>query len=238
MRLYRVPPSLALVRHHPFPPSGMMHPLWHTRHRAWAPGNLAKRSASFFTCPPPGDPLQSACHPASFLVETNLAIEPKEPLVAILDVEPQAEMEFPKAHGADVEGSGIALIEVIGSIHDASEEHTVGQREHMGRLVDQHPAASPEEKHRVTLPARLAVEHRVVSGETEDPNAIAKGCLAEDKIPRRVRVQILHGDGEDAEGISRKPFLDQFQDIASEYLPVARYGISSTSDLGSSDGQG
>jgi len=41
---------------------------------------------------------------------------------------------------------------------------------------------------------RLTIKGRIVTGKTIDPNPLAKGSLPENKVPRRLRIKIFHGN--------------------------------------------
>lgn len=70
------------------------------------------------------------------MFKTNLPVKLKKPAITFRDIEPNTELKFSKTDRAEVKRSGIALLEVIGPIHDALEEYAVIQCEHMGRFMD------------------------------------------------------------------------------------------------------
>ncbi len=92
-------------------------------------------------------------------------------------------------------------------------------------FIGEHLHASSQQQRRVILPPRLAVKGRVVAGKAVNPHAFVKRRRAEDKIPRRLRIEVLHRDTQQAEGVLRQPSLQPMQHTPSQHLPLARHGV-------------
>ena len=83
-------------------------------------------------------------------------------------------LKLAQIHGAQVQGLGVAFAEVIGAVHQAVEEHAVRDAEHVGDLVGEHLAAASQQEVLRILESRLTAEARVVAGEAEDTDMIAR----------------------------------------------------------------
>ena len=97
---------------------------------------------------------------------------------------------------------------MIGTIQDALEEYAMLQREHVAHLVDEHFTASPQQDLLKVLVSFLTVKGWIVASKAKYSDAFARGGLPKDEIPRGIGIQILHGYGQDAEGIGGKILLE------------------------------
>jgi hypothetical protein len=103
--------------------------------------------------------------------------------------------------------AGIALLEMVGSTHDAATIDAMSQGKHMTGLMNQDLAAPFQKNFPVRLAPPLPVKSRVVTGKTEYPHTISQGGLTENEIPGRIRIEVFHGNGQKAESISGKQGL-------------------------------
>jgi hypothetical protein len=83
---------------------------------------------------------------------------------------------------------------MIGTVHEAFEENAVLQLEHMTCLMGQDFATPPEKDFLEVLAGLLSIESRGITGKAENPNTVPIGGLPKHEIPRRIRVEVLHGD--------------------------------------------
>jgi len=81
-------------------------------------------------------------------------------------------LEFAQAYGAKVEGSGVAFLQMIRSVEEASEEDAVGEGKHMGDLMGQDLATPPQQNLSIVLLPSLAVKGRIIPGEAKNPNPL------------------------------------------------------------------
>jgi len=143
------------------------------------------------------------------MIKTNFSVHAKKAAIAIHDIESNAEMEFAKTDRAKRKWSGVAFAQMIGTIQDTLEEYAMMQREHVAHLVDEHFTASPQQDLLIVLASFLTVKGWIIARKAKYSDAFAQGGLPKDEIPRGVRIQILHGYGEDAEGIGGRILLEE-----------------------------
>jgi hypothetical protein len=74
--------------------------------------------------------------------ESCTAVKFQHPLIAKDYIEPDTGMQFAQANRAEELRSGIALLKMVGPIHDAAKIDAMGQGKHMARLVNQNFTAS------------------------------------------------------------------------------------------------
>src|ERR1035441_8857427 len=129
------------------------------------------------------DFLQAAFGPSGFVVQPRLSVKLRQCLITLHHIEANAELELPQAHRAKVQRAAVALLEVVGAIHDAVEIDAVGQTEHVPGLMGEHLHAPLQEQRRVILSPRLPVKGRVVAGKAVNSYALVQGRLAKDEIP-------------------------------------------------------
>jgi hypothetical protein len=152
-------------------------------------------------------------------VKSDLPVKIKKPAITIHHLEADAELKLAQTDRTEGKRPRIALLQVVGSIQDAPEEDAMGEGEHVGCLVNQDLAASSQQNPPILLSPLLPVKGRVVSGKAEDPDVVAERRLTENEIPRRFGIEILHGDGQKAEGIGWKLPLEEGQNIGGQDLP-------------------
>jgi hypothetical protein len=141
------------------------------------------------------------------MIKGDLPVKIKKLAIAIQHIEADAELELTKTNRAKEQWPGVALPQVIGPVQDAPEEDAMRQGEHVGGLVNQDLAASPQQDLRIIPSPRLTIESRIITGKAEDPDSLPEGRLAENEIPRRFGIEILHSDRQEAEAVGRKlPF--------------------------------
>ena len=70
------------------------------------------------------------------------------------------------------------------------------------------------------------MEARVVAREAVDAHALPQRCLAEDEVPRRVGIQVLHRDAQQRVRVSRQPTAKQGEEIRGEQLAVLRVRVA------------
>lgn len=166
-------------------------------------------------------PFQPVCYPSGFTSKTDLSVKGKKPAIAIHDIEANAELKLTKTNRAKGDRPGVALLQVIGSIKDALEENAMLQGKHVVRFVDQHLAASPQQDLLIILPTLITVKGGIITGKAKDPDTFPKRGLTEDEIPRRMRIEVLHGDCQNAKRISRKLLFEECQNITGQDLPIS-----------------
>ena len=81
------------------------------------------------------DPAEALGRPSGLVLKTDLLIKAQKPLIPVRDIESNAKEELSETHRTEMKRPGIALPEVIGSVHEAPEEDTMLEHEHVGRLV-------------------------------------------------------------------------------------------------------
>ena len=81
------------------------------------------------------NPIKPFCYPVGIMLETDLLVEMKEFVVPVNNIEPKAKLKLVDTDRAKRKWSGVALFQMIGSIHDALEEDTVLQREDVDHFV-------------------------------------------------------------------------------------------------------
>ena len=61
------------------------------------------------------------------MIKTSLLVKKKERAITIHDIESCTELEFAKTDRAQGEWPGVALLQMVGSVHDAAEKYAVCQ---------------------------------------------------------------------------------------------------------------
>ena len=79
----------------------------------------------------PSNLFQSFCYPSDLRIKTGLPVEPKELAITIDHIESNAEVKLTKTDWAQRKGPSIALLQVVGSVHDTPEEYAVVQGKHV-----------------------------------------------------------------------------------------------------------
>ena len=110
-------------------------------------------------------------------------IKRQKSAISLHHIEPDAEMKFSKTDRAQMKGPRVAFVQMVGTIHETLEVNTMLQLKHVARLVSQNFATPLKQNFLIILSGFLSVEDRIVPGEAENPDAIAKRGLAEDEIP-------------------------------------------------------
>src|SRR6266478_3533253 len=105
------------------------------------------------------------------------------------------------------------------------------EAEHVTGLVREHLAAPAQQKCLVTGRTRFAIKCRIVPGKAVNTDTVAQRRLPKDEIPRRLRVKVFHGDGENAEGIGGNAGLEEVEDVAGENLRIAGVRIAARGEL-------
>ena len=93
----------------------------------------------------------------------------------------------------------------------------------------QHLAASSQQQ----LPGILrpfVAETRIVAGKAVDARAPAQRSLAEDKVPRWIRIEILHGDTQQRICIHVQAPAQKRQNIGREKLPLVCIRVMARGD--------
>ena len=108
------------------------------------------------------------------MIKTNFSVHAKKAAVAICDIESNAELELTKTNRAKPEWSGVALLQMIGTIQDALEEYAVRQGEHVGHLVNQHFTASPQQYLLIVLASFFTVKGRIIAGKAKNSDALVQ----------------------------------------------------------------
>jgi hypothetical protein len=101
-----------------------------------------------------------------------------------------------------MEATAVGFVERVRAVHQALESGAVGDGEHVAGLVRQHLEAALEEAVLRLRGLGLAPEALGVAGQRIDAHPRLEGGLAEDEVPRRVRIEIRHGDAQVADGIA------------------------------------
>ena len=174
------------------------------------------------------DSFQSFLDPLFFRRKPQFPVKPPKSFVALSHIKPDHMLELPHADRTEVQGACIALIEMIGSVHDTSEEDAVFQEKHMGSFMGQDFTASPQEKLFVSSSPFFPIEDRIIARKAEDPNAMSKGNLAEHKIPERIGVEVFHGNPEQAIGVIRESLFEQSQAVAGQDLKLIDQGYQAS----------
>ena len=73
------------------------------------------------------------------------------------------------------------------------------QPKHVRCLVGEHLTTAVQQDCLVISCALLAIKSRIVSREAEDGDPLPQRGLPENEVPRRLRIQILHRDRQNAE---------------------------------------
>src|SRR5437870_3105902 len=122
-------------------------------------------------------------------------------------------MKLAEVDRTHMQRTAIALVEVIGSIHQTVKEYAVLDSEHVTRLVRENFAAPSE--HESTPIRRLSsMKLRIVARKAEDADTLAKRCLTEDEIPRWAGIEITHRDCNRAERVRWQSAANNAQYIA------------------------
>ena len=89
---------------------------------------------------------EPSLQPLNLVIEASGVGKPEQVTITSVDIKSDAEMELSKIYGTHVERSSIALIQVIGSVHQAVEEDAVLNPEHMAGFMRQDLAAPAQHK--------------------------------------------------------------------------------------------
>ena len=116
---------------------------------------------------------QASLQPLHLIIEMDRLKELEQIAVAPADIEANAVMKLPQIHRTQVERPPVALLQMIGSVHQAVEVDTVLNTEHVTRFVSQHLAAPPQYQI-VPIAAVDPIELWVVSDKTVDADAVAQ----------------------------------------------------------------
>ena len=87
---------------------------------------------------------QSLFQPSSLLLEAGCACEIEQGAVPSTEVETNAMVQLSQIYGTQVQGASIALIQVIGSSHQAAKKDTVLDSKHVGGFMRQNLATPPQ----------------------------------------------------------------------------------------------
>src|SRR5438105_11912798 len=131
--------------------------------------------------------------PSCFVIESPSAATLEKEVISLPDVEAGAPLQFAQIDGTEMQRACVALGQMIRSIHQTAEEDAMLDAEHVRRLVRQHLAAPAQDAMSIAVGKR-----REVAREAVDADALTQRGLPEDEIPRRLRIQIDHRDGDDA----------------------------------------
>jgi hypothetical protein len=172
--------------------------------------------------------LDAPVEPFGLVCKAQGAIHPLERLVAFERVKPNAPVKLPQADRAEVQRAPIALGQVIGAVHQAMEIDAVRQAEQVAGLVRQYLATPAQHERLLAARVRLAVEGWIVTRETVNADPLAQGRLAKDKVPRRLGVEVLHGDRQDAEGVGGEAALEKLEHVAGQKLRVLRVRVATS----------
>lgn len=99
------------------------------------------------------------------------------------------------------------------------------QAEHVAHFVGEDLAGAGEDEQTRGRIARVAVEGGIVAGEAEDSGTTLEQGLAEDEIPALLRIQVLHGDGDERVGIRRLARGQPGEEVGGEKLAFFRAGV-------------
>ena len=69
-----------------------------------------------------------------------------QPLIPLTNIKPNSLLHLPQAHHTKMQGSSLALFEVVGAIHAALIVDAVSQAKHMSDLVDHNLTSSEEDE--------------------------------------------------------------------------------------------
>lgn len=136
---------------------------------------------------------------------------------------------------------GVALGQVIRSVHQAMEVNAVLDSEHMPRLMSKDLAASFQYEWLGCFVVRLigtAIETGMVSHQTINTDSISKRRLAENEIPIVGRIEVFHCHGKKTIGVLFDPSFQPGEDIGRQQLASPATTISGgCSDFFSLDGR-
>ena len=59
------------------------------------------------------------------MIEANLTVKMKKLAITLHDIESNTELKLSKTHRAQVEWPGVALLQMVGPVHEAHEEYAV-----------------------------------------------------------------------------------------------------------------
>ena len=82
----------------------------------------------------------------NLVIEASGVGKPEQVTITPVDIKSDAEVELSKIYWTHVERSSIALIQVIGPVHQAVEEDAVLNPEHMAGFMRQDLAAPAQHK--------------------------------------------------------------------------------------------
>jgi hypothetical protein len=97
--------------------------------------------------------------------------------IAFVDIESDAVMKLPKIHGTKMQRPSIALVQVIGTVHQAFKENAVLNSEHVTCFMCQDFAASAQHE-RTTIGSLDSVKSRIVPGVTRRTETGAQRQIA------------------------------------------------------------
>ena len=149
--------------------------------------------------------------------------------VTVCHVERHGIPQFPKADGAKMYWLGIALRQVIRSVHQAVEVNAVLETEHMSGFMSKDLAASFQYKLLRCFVVRLigtSIETGVVSLQTVNTDSISKRRLAENKIPIVGRIEVFHGHRKKAICVFFDSWFQPSEDIGRQQLASSATTIS------------
>jgi hypothetical protein len=131
-----------------------------------------------------------------------------------------------------VKWASIALIQVIGSIHQAVKKDAVLDSKHMSGFMRQNPA-TPAQYERIPIRSSDSIKSRIIPGKAEYSNAIGQRRLTENEVPGWSRIEIAHCDSDDTEPV-RGQYLPQMAEYVSrQQLWLAGVRIWTRCDLSS-----
>lgn len=184
------------------------------------------------------DPFQPICHPPGLIAEADLPVKSQKSAIAVHEIEANAELEFAETDRTQGERPRIALVQVIRPVQDALEEDAVLQGKHMSRFVDQHFAASPQQEFPIISSPFIPVKGGIIAGEAENSEAFPQGGLTVDEVPRRMGIEVLHGDCQNAKGIGGKSPLEEPQHITGQDLAIFRRRVDTSRERAATHGEG
>ena len=109
--------------------------------------------------------------------------------------------------------ASIALIQVIGSIHQAVKKDAVLDSKHMSGFMRQN-LATPAQYERIAIRDFDSVKLRIIPGKAEHSNPIVQRSLTENEVPGWSGIEIAHRDSDDTEP------------VCGQYLPQVAEHVS------------
>ena len=70
-------------------------------------------------------PSKAGFHPSSFIIKTNLSVKEQKITIAADNIEFDTVLEFTQAHRAEMHRSGIAFLQMVGSVQYALKVYTM-----------------------------------------------------------------------------------------------------------------